>query len=81
MDYDQLPKNYYKRFYKKAPGAYLVLRTNRDRTQDIRPEIFKLFRIKKYGKGKLRIIRIDEFEKYKQLMINLDVSVFKVVKN
>ena len=47
VDYDQLPKNYYKRFYKKAPGAYLVLRTNRDRTQDIRPEIFKLFRIKK----------------------------------
>ena len=36
--------------------------------------------MKKYCKGKIKIISVEEFEMYKPLMENLDVSVFKVVK-
>lgn len=80
VDYEELPANLYKRFSNKLPGAYLVLRTNKDRSEDLHPFLFSLFGIDKYEKGKIKIIPINEFEKYEPLLKNLDVSAFKIVK-
>lgn len=79
-DFKELPKNLYKKFEDKSSGAYLLLRTNKDRTEDLHPMLFSLFGIKKYRKGKIKIVPIEEFETYKPLMEHLDVSVFKIVK-
>lgn len=80
VDYNELPANLYKRFNKKTAGAYLVLRTNKERSEDLQPFICSLFGIKKYEKGKIKIVPIDEFETYEPLLRNLDVSAFKIVK-
>lgn len=80
VDYEELPKSTHKKFASLSPGAYLLLRTNQDRTEDLHPEIYSLFGIKKYKKGKIKIVHIDEFEKYRILLENLDVSAFKIVK-
>lgn len=80
VDLDELPKDVYKKFDPLDAGAYLLLRTNKDRTEDLHPTLFSLFGIKKYRKGKIKIVPITEFDKYKALMQNLDVSAFKVVK-
>lgn len=79
-DYHELPKNLHKRFVRKPKGAYLVMRTNKDRTEDLHPFICSVFGLKEYEKGKVKIVPIAEFEKYKPLFENLDVSAFKVVK-
>lgn len=79
VDKGELPKRVYKKFDDYSEGAYLLLRTNKDRTEKIHPQLYKLFSIKKFRKGKLKIVSIAEFEKYKPLLKNLDVSVFKVV--
>ncbi|MBQ9700776.1 MAG: hypothetical protein IJV71_09180, partial [Lachnospiraceae bacterium] len=80
VDFKELPKNIHKRFETLPVGAYLLLRTNKDRTEDLHPMLFSIFGIKKYGKGKIKIVPVEEFETYKPLMENLDVSVLKVVK-
>lgn len=81
VDYKELPKEIHRRFDKLPCGAYLLLRTNKDRTEDLHPMIYSLFGIKKYSKGKIKIVPIEDFETYKPLLENLDVSAFKVVKS
>lgn len=80
VDYEELPQNISRRFSDLSPGAYLLLRTNKDRTEDLHPTIYSLFGIKKYRKGRIKIVPIDQFDEYKALMENLDVSAFKIVK-
>ena len=80
VDYKELPQNIHKKFENLPAGSYLILRTNKDRTEELHPMLFSLFGMKKYYKGKIKIISVEEFEMYKPLMENLDVSVFKVVK-
>ncbi len=81
VDYDQLPVRYHLKFAHLNDGAYLVLRTNKNRTADIQVSIFQLFGIASFTKGKVCIVPINDYEKYKQLLKNLDVSVFKIVKS
>lgn len=80
IDRYELPKNLCELIEKKADGAYLILRTNRERTEDIHPQLCSLFGIKKYKKGKILIKPLSEFDKYVPLLEHLDVSAFKVVK-
>ncbi len=80
VDFNELPHNLTSKFNDKDPGAYLVLRTNKDRTDDIHPQLYSLFGIKKYRKGRIKIVPISDFEKYIPLFENLDVSAFKIVK-
>lgn len=79
VDKGELPKSTHRKFADYPQGAYLLLRTNKDRTEKIHPQLFNLFGIKKFRKGKLKIIPITDFEKYKPLLKNLDVSAFKVI--
>mgnify|MGYP004660061177 CR=1 FL=1 len=78
-DFGSLPKNLPSKLRKKDKGAYLVLRTNKDRTEQLSPEICTYFGMKKYRQGKIKIEPISNFQKYVKLFINLDVSVFKIV--
>ncbi len=80
VDYEELPHDVHRKFENLLPGAYLLLRTNKDRTEDLHPTIYSLFGIRKYRKGKIKIVSIDEFDTYRILMEHLDVSAFKVVK-
>ena len=80
VDYEELPKNIHKKFENLECGAYLLLRTNKDRTEKLHPSICTLFGINKYSKGKIKIVPIELFDEYKPLMENLDVSAFKIVK-
>ena len=80
VDYKELPINSIVRKCKKIDGgAYLLLRTNRDRTEEIHERVFTLFGISEYEKGKTKIVSISDFEKYKPLLENLDVSAFKLI--
>ncbi len=80
VDFEELPKNLYQKFDELEPGAYLILRTNKDRTEKLHPQVCALFGMKKYQKGKIKIVPISEHETYEPLFVNLDVSVFKIVK-
>lgn len=80
IDYEELPKNLYKRFSRKPDGAYLVLRTNKDRTEDLHPNICSFFGLSEYERGKIKIVPIEQFDSCKEMLKNLDVSAFKVVK-
>ena len=80
VDYDELPKNLASRLNQKAKGAYLLLRTNKDVTEILHPSICTVFGIKKYKKGRNKIIPMEKFSEYEYLCRNLDVSVFKIVK-
>jgi len=79
VDKGELPKRVHRKFDNYSQGAYLLLRTNKDRTEKIHPQLYNLFGIKKFRKGKLKIVPIADFEKYKPLLKNLDVSAFKIV--
>lgn len=80
VDYKELPKEIHRKFDTLPSGAYLLLRTNKDKTDDLHPMIYSLFGIQKYRKGKIKIVPIEAFETYKPLLEHLDVSAFKVVK-
>lgn len=80
VDYEELPEDSIVRKCRRLDGGtYLLLRTNRDRTEKIHERVFILFGISKYEKGKIKIVPISEFEKYKPLLENLDVSAFKLI--
>ena len=79
VDYYELPKNMTSRFSKKPTGAYLVLRPNKDVTEDLHPSMRSVFG-NNYNKADIRIIPIEKFKDYEFLCVNLDVSVFKIVK-
>lgn len=82
VDYKELPVKTISRKCKALDnGAYLLLRTNRDRTEDIHERVFTLFGISEYEKGKIKIKPISDFEKYKPILENLDVSAFKIIVN
>ncbi|MBR3833289.1 MAG: hypothetical protein IKJ73_03130 [Lachnospiraceae bacterium] len=80
VDYEQLPKNILSKFDEYPDGAYLILRTNKGRTDSLQPRIKELFGRKKIREGLIKIVPIDDFYKHKELFINLDVSVYKVIK-
>lgn len=80
VDFDELPKNMTSRFKDKEKGAYLILRTNKDVTEDLHPSVCVVFGLKKYKKGKIKIIPMKDFHLYEFLCKNLDVSVYKIVK-
>lgn len=79
VDKGELPKNVHRKFSNYPQGAYLLLRTNTDRTEIIHPQLYNLFGIKEFRKGKIKIVPIADFEKYRPLLMNLDVSAFKIV--
>ena len=79
VDKGELPNNYYKRFYNKPQGAYLIIRTNKERTPKIHRYINSVFGLSKYEYGKIKIVPLEKFEEYKPMFENLDVSAFKVV--
>lgn len=81
VDYEELPKNLVYRFKHYEKGAYLIIRINKDVTEKLHPYINSVFGLQQYKKGKIKIIPIEEFEKYKELFVNLDVSAFKIVKS
>lgn len=79
VDYNELPTNLPICARNSKKGAYLLLRTNKDRTEAIHPMLCSFFGIKEYEKGKIKIVPIEDFNLYKKLLENLDVSAFKVV--
>lgn len=81
VDYHELPKNLSARFSKRPAGAYLILRTTKDVTDDLHPSICSVFGISKYSKGYIRIIPMGQFKEFEFLCVNLDVSIFKIVKS
>lgn len=81
VDYGELAPSLVKKFNKKTKGAYLLMRTNKDRTESLRLFICTVFGIKDYEKGKIKIVPIEQFDEYKPLFENLDVSAFKVIKS
>lgn len=81
VDFEELPKDILQRLEDKPAGAYLILRTNTDRTENLQPQIFSLFGIPKYRKGRIKIVEISKYSEYKVLLENLDVSAFKIVKS
>ncbi len=80
VDFEELPKSMTSSINKKSQGAYLLLRTNKDVTEELHPSICSVFGLKKYKKGVNKIIPMEEFHSYEFLCKNLDVSVFKIVK-
>lgn len=81
VDFHELPQNLAEKFLTMPEGAYLILRTNKDRSIDLKPFICSEFGIEKYEKGKIKIVSINEFDKYKPMLEKLDVSAFKIVNN
>ena len=80
VDYHELSPSLPKSFSKKNKGAYLLLRTNKDKSEKLHPFLLNYFHINEYRKGKIKIIPISEFDICEPLLKNLDVSAFKVVK-
>lgn len=81
VDFDELPNDLEERFSTMPEGAYLILRTNKERSSDLKPFICSEFGIEKFEKGKIKIVPIQEFNKYKPMLEKLDVSAFKIVNN
>ena len=79
VDFKELPASLVKTLESFPPGAYLLLRTNKDRTENLHPFICNTFGLEEYEKGKIKLVPIEEFEKYRPMLENLDVSAFKVV--
>lgn len=81
IDPEQLDKEYIKnKIMKKDEGAYLVLRINRNRTTKMRDRIIVYFGGDSYHEGKIKIVPISEYYKIKDMLVNLDVAAFKVVR-
>lgn len=66
--------------YKKDDGAYLILRINQDKTKSLHERINTYFGIKKYEIGATKIVKIDEYYNIQDMLRNLDVSAYKIVK-
>lgn len=81
VDYQELPKNLNRKFNRKPAGSYLILRTNKDRTENLHPNICTFFGLNEYERGKIKIIPIEEIDSCKEMLKNLDVSAFKIVKS
>ncbi|MCI9126198.1 MAG: hypothetical protein HFG28_03240 [Eubacterium sp.] len=80
VDFEELRKDIPQMFDELPKGAYLLLRTNKDRTEDLHPMLYSLFGIKRYRKGRIKIVPIEDFDKYRVLMEHLDISAYKIVK-
>lgn len=80
-DIKELPKNCNNKISQNSPGTYLLLRTNKDVTEKIHPQLYALFGInkRKYRKGLLKLVPIEEYQNIIPLLENLDVSAFKVI--
>lgn len=80
VDYDEISKARAHHRFKDLPkGGYLLLRTNKDRTENLHSQVFTLFGIRRYRKGCIKVIPLADHDKYRDLFENLDVSAFKVV--
>lgn len=76
-----MPKNCAKKISENGEGSYLLLRTNKDRTESIHPQLYSLFGINKnrYRKGLIHIVSIEKYNEIINLLENLDVSAFKII--
>lgn len=79
VDYGELPKKLHKKITDMEKGTYLILRTNKDKTESIHPEVCSIFGLNKYDKGKIKIVPISNYQQYHNILENLDVSAFKVI--
>ena len=81
-DYEELPKTCKTTIMKKGNGTYLLLRTNKDKTESLHPQLYSYFGIgkkKSYRKGLILVVPISEYDNVYPLLEHLDVSAFKVI--
>lgn len=78
VDYGQLPNDLRQKIMKKGEGAYLILRINHNRTDKLYERIRNYFG--GYDIGKIKIVRISEYYKIDDMLKNLDVSAYKVIR-
>jgi len=80
-DYRQLPLKIHKVLTECDKGAYLLLRTNsKGRSKKIHSYICSVFKMRKFRIGKVKIVPIEKLMEYRRLLMNLNVSAFKIVK-
>lgn len=81
IDAKQLPNDLESKIMNKAEGAYLVLRINRDRTSTLHERINNYFGTLDYQIGAIKIVKISEYYNIQDMLKNLDVSAYKVVRH
>lgn len=78
---DHISPYYYQEFDNLDPGIYYILRLNRS---DIPPKFIKrvssIFGGAKLNVGMLKIIKNDELEQYNELLQELYIAAFKIIK-
>ncbi len=80
VDVGQLPSDLKQKIMSKEEGAYLVLRINCNRTESLRERIDTYFGKGEYYIGKIKIVNISEYYKINDMLKNLDVSAYKVIR-
>lgn len=80
IDYEQLPKSLIRSLAHKKKGAYLVLRVNKNQTISLNDRIMNYFGMEKYHLGKIKVVNISKYYEIQDMLKNLDVSAYKVVK-
>lgn len=78
---EHLPIDYYKEFDSKDPGIYFIIRLNRG---DLSPEIYEriaaIFGGEQVNFSNLKIVTKAELDNYIDLLKDLYISAFKIVK-
>lgn len=78
---DHLPIDYHNEFDLKEPGIYFVLRLNRaDLPSNIKARILAIFGGDEISFANLKIVTKDELNNYTDLLKELYISAFKIVK-
>lgn len=80
VDYKQLPKELKQKIMSRDAGAYLVLRINHDRTEKLHSRIDSYFGKGGYYIGKVKLVKISEYYMIDDMLKNLDVSAYKVIR-
>lgn len=80
IDAEQLPKNLKTKFVRKKEGAYLILRINRNQTKSLEERINSYFGIDDFHIGEIKIKEISEYYNIQDMLRNLDVAAYKIVK-
>ena len=80
IDPEQFPKGLAQQISRKGEGAYLVLRINRDRTTSLQKRICNYFGLEEFQIGKVKVVDISEYYNIQDMLRNLDVAAYKVVK-
>ena len=80
IDPKQLPKSLSRNLARREEGAYLVLRINRNQTISLNERIMNYFGLKEYHIGVIKVVPILEYYRIQDMLKNLDVAAYKVVK-